>query len=314
VGVIAAIATAAVLAWRARRAPRAHGALLALVAATALAVLALSPYLAAITAGKQGQLAVQLSRGSVVSFVWAGALVVPAGLAALVVRARRDPGAAGLLAAVVPLAVLALVLKLPENNQSKFVNLLLLLLAAPAALAWHDVWMRARGLARPALVAGGAVLALPTAGFAIAAFAMERGQSAGSWHAPPAPTAEAMAWARAHTPPDAAFADLAGAADIVALAGRSVLWGGPRGERDWGGARDALQARRLAVLALARGMEPAPAERSVVASLARPVVVVARSGDAGDPRSGWNVLPGAPGFRELHRTATVAFFAWEGGR
>ena len=256
----------------------------------------------------------RLPKEGLTSLVWGGALVVPAGLAWLARRARPDRAAWVLLAAAVPLVLLGVALRLPENNQSKFLNLLQLLLAAPAAIAWLAVWDRAGAAARGALAAGGALLALPTAALALWAFATECGRSPGSWHEPDAATQAGLAWVRERTPPGAAFADLAGAADLIAVGGRSVVWGGPHGERDWGADRDALQSRRLAVQALARGAEPGPAERAMLAALRREVIVTARVAEAGDVRSGWNVLPRAPGFRELFRNGSVAFYRWEGAR
>lgn len=307
-GVVAVV----VILGRDPRSSTARRAGLALAAAVGLALLALSPYLHAITAGKQGQLGFRLSREAVTSLVWGAALVAPAAVAWLVGRTRHEPRALVLLAWSALLVSLSLALKLPENNQSKFLNLLLLLLAAPAALGWLALGRRLAAPGRVALVTAGALLALPTAALVVWAFAAERGRSAGSWHEPDAATRAALAWAREHTPATAAFVDLHGAADLVAIAGRSVVWGGPAGERDWGFARDALQSRRLAAQSLALGREPRGQARAMLESLRREIVVTARAADSSDARSGWNVLPGAPGFREIHRTASVAFYRWEG--
>lgn len=284
------------------------------VAAALGAALLLAPYLLAITAGKHGQLGARLWREAVTSLLWGGALVVPAALLWLSGRARRGRLEFAWLAAAAPLVALSLALKLPENNQSKFLNLLLLLLAAPAAMGWLAFADRLGRAGRWTLAAGGAVLALPTAALALWAFAAERGRSAGSWHEPDAATHAGLDWARAHTHSDAAFVDLHGAADLIAIAGRSVVWGGRRGERDWGFDPAALQSRRIAAQALALGQSPGERERATLVSLGRDIVVTARAADSSDARSGWNVLPRARGFHEVHRTPSVAFFRWEAGR
>ncbi len=147
---------------------------------------------------------------------------------------------------------------------------------------------------------------------ALAGFAMEHGQSRGSWKQPDAAGLEAMAWVRTHTPADAMLVDLAGAADVIALGGRSVLWGGRRGERDWGGDRDELQWRRLAATALAHGVAPHAGARAYRVDPARRDRGRAR-GRLHRRAIGLERAAARAGFHE-HRTASVALYRWDGAR
>lgn len=272
----------AVRAWDAVRGdPLARGRLVAGALAGLAALAATAPYLAEITLGKHGQLAGSRGALSGRSFLLGGALFVPAGFAWCAARARAHAGARLVLVTAGLFAVLALALKLPENNQSKFFNLLWLVLAAPAAAGLGALGARLSPAAR---VAGAGLLVAataPTLALAIAAFALERGQSPSAWSAwrAGAPEAPALAWIGAHTSPDAAFCDVGGARDLVAVAGRAVVWGGRTGERDWGYAPEALETRRELVTALCSGREPGPRARALERSLARPLYVVVRAAD-----------------------------------
>ncbi|MFN8587797.1 MAG: hypothetical protein U0704_08320 [Candidatus Eisenbacteria bacterium] len=253
-------------------------AVLPFALAVAGAVLLLSPYLAEITWGKRGQLSsAGFGRRALYSFVLGGALYVPAGFAWLATRARRGFAPLALLLAAALVAAFALALKLPENNQSKFLNVLWLLLAAPAALGFEAALRRTT---RVLAVAGWAFLAcatLPSLALAVWGFAGERGIGMHAWRATPAQR-EACAWVRAHTPPDAALGDPVVARDLLVHGGRSVWWGGPYGERDWGYDPAALAARRELVSSLALGREPQGAGAALLASAKREVVLVARAG------------------------------------
>ncbi len=268
------------LAWlpRAARGDRAaQGLLVRAGVAVVVAVGLLAPYLIEITLGKQGrQVQLDVRLPAVVTLLVGGALYVVPGFLWLGRERRTAPAGIALAFAAVLLA-LGLCAHLPENNESKFDNLLFVLLPAPAALAWGE-WLRrgpapARGLLRAGLVAGVA----PTALLGVWGFASEHGQCRMSWHEPTPAVREAMAWARAHTPPDAAFCDLGGAVDLVSLAGRSVLWGGFIGERDFGYAPAALAARRDLAGSLCRGRDPGPAGMALLRSLTRPVIVMRRA-------------------------------------
>src|SRR5439155_21451186 len=116
----------------------------------------------AVPAARRRALATGPSLRAFVSGVVAGALFLPAGLAALARGARVRGPTRELLAPALGLIVLGLGLRLPENNQSKFWNLLFLLLAPPAAIAWQSGLSRTRGALKGVLVAGLLVAAVPT--------------------------------------------------------------------------------------------------------------------------------------------------------
>ncbi|MCC6652673.1 MAG: hypothetical protein IT348_16090 [Candidatus Eisenbacteria bacterium] len=252
-------------------------ALVPLALAVIAAVLLLSPYLAEITLGKRGQLSVGMGRKALYSFVVGGAFYVPAGFAWLAARARRDAAALALLVPGLLVAGLALALRLPENNQSKFLNLLFLLLAAPAALGIQSALARIPERARVAAAGFLLLAALPNLALACWGFAGEIGIGVHAWRATSAQR-EACEWARAHTPRDAALCDPIVARDLLVHGARSVFWGGPYGERDWGYDPADLAARRALVSELALGRDPAGAAAALLAAQQREVVLVARAG------------------------------------
>jgi hypothetical protein len=234
--------------------------------------------------------------------------VVTPGFAWLATRARRSPDAARVLVIAGVLTVLAMTLVLFENNQVKFFNLLFLVLSAPAALGWLE-WMRGRqSLVRRLAVAALAFGALPTAALAVWGFATERGQSADGWRPPTPAMSAAMAWARANTPADAAFCDLGGGREVLTMAGRSTIWGGFSGERNYGYDPGAVLARRDLAGALCRGREPGPRGAALLAGLHREVIVMSRA-DAPDSLSDHGALAARPErFQPLWRNAEVAFW------
>lgn len=264
-------------------------ALFPILLAVAGAITVLAPYLIEITLGKRGQLSVGLTRKALYSFVVGGAFYIPAGFAWLAARARGGRDDRETNASLAPLALLvpallvagmALALRLPENNQSKFLNLLFLLLAAPAALGLQALLDRAGRPLAWLLMAFFACAALPNLGLAIWGFTGERGLGMHAWRATPAQR-EACDWVRAHTPADAALCDPIVARDLIVHGARSVWWGGPYGERDWGYDPAALQARRDLVSALALGRDPEGAASMLLSSAKREIVLVTRA-DAPD--------------------------------
>ena len=72
------------------------------------------------------------------------------------------------------------------------------------------------------------------------------------------------------------FCDVGGARDVIAVAGRSVFWGGPSGERDWGYDPAALRSRRELATALCAGREPDGAAAALWNSQRRGTYVVVR--------------------------------------
>lgn len=307
--VMLCLVCAAVLLWNAlRRSPLAWTRSSAMAAAALVPALILSPYLIAITAGKRGQLGLGISRESV------GTALFGVGLS-LVAAAwwwrRPRPGAAPVLIATIVLTVLALGLRLPESNQSKFFNLLALACVAPAAMTMHAWVDAARGAARGLRWGTSALLLLPTPLLSLWGFASERGQSSMSWHRPSESAVEMFTWAREHTTPTTWFADLGGARELFTVSGRSVLWGGPDGERDWGYAPEALDVRRRTVTALCTGAPlPVDGER-LIAALDRPVVVVARRSIAATAPAVRLAEQGLQGYRVLRAGREVTLLSWE---
>jgi len=299
-------------AWRGDALARAR--LLPLAATAVLALAVVAPYLYVTAAGKQGQLRAGFTMGALRSAAIAGAAIVPAAALWLGLRARRVPATRLLLLGGGLLLAMGLAVRLPENNQSKFFNLLWLLLAAPAALAWRELAARASAAGRFGLAALGCIALLPTVVLSLWAFALERGQSASAVRASSPGEIEALAWLKSRTPADVVLCDLGGARDLLTVAGRSVAWGGPGGERDWGYAPQSLAVRRAAVRALCRAEEPSPAARAWLTALARPLLVVSRA-TAPDSLSGWDRLPMHPErFQPVFRNAELAFYRWEGAR
>jgi hypothetical protein len=310
VGFTCALLAGAWWLWALARAARgedaARRALVPLALAVAAAGVALAPYLLAVAAAKQRQLSSGLSARALASGAIAGALFLPAGFAWL---ARARGPARELLAPALVLVLLGLGLGLPENNQSKFWNLLFLLLAAPAALAWDSGLSSARGVLRGLLVTGLLVAVVPTVAACLVGFACERGQNEEPAHFPTPDMRAAWSWTRAHTAPDAVVVDAGGASDMLVLAGRSALWGGGVVERDWGHPAPALEVRRRASRELCAGAGLSPDARALLTALHRDVIVVERA--AANSGHAASALPGgAP----LFRNAAVALYLWQGGR
>ena len=299
--------------WGLARATRgeedARRALVPLALAVALAGLVLAPYLFAVAAAKRRQLANGLSLRALVSGVVAGALFLPAGLAALARGARVRGPTRELLAPALGLIVLGLGLRLPENNQSKFWNLLFLLLAPPAAIAWQSGLSRTRGALKGVLVAGLLVAVVPTVLACLVGFACERGQNEERTHFPSPEARAAWSWARSRTAPEAVVADAEGGSDMLVLAGRSALWGGGVVERDWGHPASALDVRRRAARELGSGAPLSSDVRALLATLGRDVIVVRRA-EARDTARASSV----PGSRlaPLYRNGALSLYRWEG--
>lgn len=302
-------------AWRARR-PEERSLLRPLpflVLAGMAAAAALAPYLAAIALGKRSVLAWGLSPRALFSWLGAGALFVPAGMLWLVARGRRPGPARELLGIAVALTVLGLALRLPENNQAKFLSLLFVLLAPPAALGWAALFTRLGGPGRVLLAAGLALATLPTVGLCVWGFAAERGQTPESWHEPQAAERAALEWARTHTAATAVLADETGSREAPVIAARSTLWGGAGRARDWGYPEAALERRRRAVAELSAGREPPPGTRALLHALGRDLVVVARASAAGDSSAAWNALPRRPDrYQALYRGPGIILYRWVG--
>ncbi|HEY6195282.1 MAG TPA: hypothetical protein VI504_09595, partial [Candidatus Eisenbacteria bacterium] len=192
-----------------------------------------------------------------VSALVAGAFLLPWAAWQLAARRPREPGAmviAGMLAALV---VPACLLRFPGDNQSKLLDLALLLAAAPAALAWARL---AGTPARRVLVGGGLVIAFaPTVAAALWAYAHEGDASADAPSRPPAGIVSAVG---AFVPPGAWLVDATldttrGAAPALpGETGRALVWSGGFMARKWGYADSSLALRRAAAGALGQGHWP----------------------------------------------------------
>ena len=255
-------------------------------------ILALAPYLRAVASGRSGApLALAIPSAALeglVSLALAGAIVIPGAWLALARGAATPPVRRALAGMLVVLAVAAVVLKLPGENQSKFVNLLVAIASGPAAVGWA-LALRGRSLA--ARVAFAALLAfavLPTIGFYARACAREGADSADV--DTPVPAVRDMLVALdATAPADAIVVDATAPADHASrgargaipaaprLGRRSLLWGGEAMAAKWGYPPAALAARAAAAENLGAGGTITPATDSLLASLARPVFVIARA-------------------------------------
>lgn len=306
---------ALVWGWRALAAARGAGngrrVLPWLGVALVAPALALLPYLIEVSSGKRGQFAPGLSSGSILSAVIGGALFVIPGFRWLLVRARAARDARVLAWLALVLLILGLTVRLADANQSKFFNFLFLLLAAPATFQWMAWLARLTPGPRTALAAALLLATVPTAALGVWAYASERNQE-GHGLAPPGPTVrEAMAWVRNRAAKDAAFCDLGGARDLLAIGGRSVLWGGPSGERDWGYPPEALAARRALVGALCRGREPGGAGAALLAGLHREVIVVTRAGAADSLSDGGRIAAQPRRYERLWQNDAMTFWRLE---
>ena len=280
---------------------------LAIAGAAGLAVTL--PYVLEITLGKRSeQLSLRTSWQAWYSLIFGAGCLLPLGIAGLArSRTRTDSRALGVLA--IALALMALFVKLPENNQSKFFNLLQLLLVGPATAASLAALGGVSRRVRALLLAAFVVAVVPTFAVSVWSYAADRGGSPMAWHEPDAAHRAGLDWARRELPEDAVIADLAGAQDLFVFVQRPVIWGGPSGERDWGYPHAEMEARRMASRDLVAGREPGPAARLMLAGLGRPVVVIARGDTAGD-----SVYAPARGFRRLYRDAVTGWYAWEPAR
>jgi len=307
--------------WRARRGQATLAAVLLRLPAVFLAVvLILSPYLAATTLGNQRGGAPGFSRLGLGTWLLSGMLVVPLGLTRLWNERTRSDAAPHLLVFALALSAAGLAIVMPGNNQSKFFNLLFLVLAPPAGLALADGYRRASAGGRRLLVAVlGAALA-PTVLVALWAFATERGQFGEPWEHARAGELDGMRWVASHTPADAILVDRRFSTDLPVRAGRSVASGGERWEEGVPGAfyaPSALAARRRMTNELGALGEASPGTRALIRSLARPVfVTVRRRWDEDGPAGEWDraILSAHPGYALVYRNEEIAFFRWEEGR
>ncbi len=302
--------------WRSRRPEerRLRGVLLPLLVVFGAAVALLAPYLCATTLGKQKALAPGLSPLAVGTWLLSGLLVVPAGMGWLWHARRRVAGARELFGFAVLLTAAGLWLWLPGLNQSKFFNLLFLLLAAPAGLALVGWYGRVRGGRRLLITAALAMAILPTVTIALWAFATERAQFGADWEHPRTGELAGMRWAIANSPPEAIFVDAETSLDLPVRARRSVITGGVRWEKNWSYPAPALRVRRQTAFELGALRTPSGDVREFLYRLGRPVFVARRRSRGGGDMDRWRREIGAvhPGYQLVYRNDDIAFFRWSG--
>lgn len=304
--------------WRSRRTEerRLRDVLLPLIVVFVGVVALLLPYLAATTVGKRDPVTPGIPLRAVGTWLLPGLIMVPAGMAWLWQARRRVAGARDLLLFAVLLTVAGLTLAMPGNNQTKFFNLLLLLLAAPAAMGLVALHGRLRGLARALFVAIVLVATLPTVTVAVWAFATERAQLGPPWEHPRPGEIEGLEWARDHTPVNAVFVDSLLYLDLTVGAHRSVITGGPGWERNWGYPRPALEVRARTARELGALRSPSRPVAEFLIDLGRPVFVARRRrGDDWTP-SRWSaeLVASHPGYRLVYHNHDIAFFQWSAAR
>jgi hypothetical protein len=301
--------------WRSRRPGEREQrrALLPLIAVFAAVAVLLSPYLAITTLGKQKAMAPGFSPLAIGTWLLSGLLLVPAGMGWLWRMRAHVPGARDLLVFAVLLTAAGLSLWLPGNNQSKFFNLLFLLLAAPAGLAVVAIRRRARGMARRLVDLTLAVAVVPTVVMSIWAFATERAQFGTGWEHPQAGELEGMRWVALHTAADAVFLDADLSLDVPVRAGRTVMSGGERWEQNWCYPPPALADRRRAASELGALDPPSPEVVTFLRTLGRPVFVTVRRRTA-EATGLWARALAAPpaGYTLVYRNPDLAILRWEG--
>ena len=219
------------------------------------------------------------------TLLWGGALIVPAGIAWLWIR-RGESAVRLVLAFAALLTFAGLFIDPSDNNQSKFLNLLFLLLAAPAGQGWIDLARRLGRvrrlghLARPAVILFWGLAVAPTAVLSFWAYACDPGRRGDPGGEAAPSEREALTWARSHTPPDAVFVEAGARRDAAVLAVRSVLWGGEAWAKKWGYPPEALEMRRRAAAELLSGGEISEDVAAFLSGLGRPIILV--EGTAGE--------------------------------
>jgi len=294
---------------RARGTPALRPVLVRLPLVFAAAVLALLPYLASTTIGKERGIAPGFSGRAVGTFLLSGMLIVPLGVIRLWIERKRRPEALHLLVFAGALSVAGLTIWMPGNNQSKFFNLLFLLLAAPAGLLLSDLHARASARGRRVLVAALAFAIVPTVLVSLWAFASERGQYGEPWEHTRPLELQGMQWAAENTPPGAILVDRRFATDLAVRARRSVISGGERWEHLWSYPPAATGVRRAMTEEMGALSPASPATRELIQGLARPVFVAVRR----RWEENWEQVVAAnhPGYDLVYRNPDIAFFRWQ---
>jgi hypothetical protein len=281
-GLALAVAALAGAAWGAFAYPLSRRALPGIALSLGFGLAAMVPYLRAIAGAPMARSGAGFAwrlgfdaRGFA-SVLVAGAFLLPQALWPESAQRTREPGRSAVTGMLVALLAATCVLRVPGDNQSKFLNLAFLLASAPAALAWA----RAAGSARTRAAVGALlVVALgPTLVAVVWSYAHESGSSADAPSRPPGGIVSAV---RQLVPADAVLVDATqdltrGAAPALpGETGRALLWSGGFMARKWGYDARALALRESAASALGRGRAPAGPADAFLRSLGREAWVIA---------------------------------------
>jgi hypothetical protein len=295
-GLALAVAALAGAAWTAFAYPLTRRGLPGLALSLGFGLAAMVPYLRAISGGPTARSGAALAwrlgfdpRGFA-SVLVAGAFLMPQALWPDSARRTREPGRSAVTGMLVTLVLATCLLRVPGDNQSKFLNLAFLLASAPAALAWARAAASTRTRA-----AVGALLAaafVPTLAAVVWSYAHESGSSTDAPSRPPNGIVSAV---RQLVPSDAVLVDATlditrGAAPALpGETGRTLLWSGGFMARKWGYAAQALDLREAAASALGRGRTPVGPESAFLRSLERQVWVIASDDSARAANSNFQV-------------------------
>jgi hypothetical protein len=296
---------------------RIRHALLPLLAAIAGGIALVLPYIVTVLGGGD-LMRLGFSGSGLITWLWGGALLLPAGSIWLWIRRRRNDAAIEVLGFSVLLSIPALFLVLTGNNQSKYFNLLFYMMSAAAGPAWVS-WLRGMSRFRRWAVRGGLVIAtVPTVAFAFWAYGHDPGEFEFRTNGGADPLERlAFAWARVNTAPETIFVEESPSIDAPVLAGRSLLYGREGWARQSGYGPVTLRVRKAATVALTAARPLGPEERALVDGLGREIVVVARRrGAETNPGSSWNAIPrsiseGAGPYRAIFSNPAIVLYRWD---
>lgn len=251
----------------------------AALGAWAVAAAVAAPYLA-LTLGSwtDGRAAAAPRADMALAIVTVGGLILAlAGREASRLPRVAAPARAWLVAALVFLALAAGVAMI-QRNETKFLNLALLALAAPAAVAFVRL--------RPAACAALLALTVPAHAIAVTGFVLDRGQDTPGRRVPAPALRAAYAWIGEHTRPGDVFLEAVppGARepdrDLLVHGPRALLWGGPGYASNWGYPGAELGYRKAAAEKLAVGPLDSDAVFDLVGKLprSRPTLYAVRRG------------------------------------
>jgi len=288
--------------------PLARSALLPLV----IALLVSAPYLASVTGGVETS---GNEHPSVRLSLWAAASVFVSCfgvfLLALVPGRRilreRPRESMFVLFWSVSLVALAFLVRLPLDNQRKFIFMLHLSLACFSGIAFYGLIDRfrnspaAKRLLRMSLL----LFLLPVNLIAFIGYAASPPEPA------PGPSEmKTYEWISRNTPPDAVFLDSSARLDIPVLARRDLYFGKLSQAEAWGYSPEEV-SRRLAARREVLSEQPmSESTLSALESLRRPLYVVLRRSEEAFPKIAAK-LEAEPVFRRVFQNAAISLYLFE---